>query len=86
MNDTKQAIVAIVNGGSVPTGLGNNANVVVCGTSAPSPIRFVRRPATLLEKLAEQNMMYAPCRCGSGKKYRFCCHEKDGRPHYEIQL
>ena len=23
-----------------------------------------------------QTDMYAPCPCGSGKKYKFCCHQK----------
>lgn len=86
MNSTKQAIVGLVNSGALLPNLEDSGNAVVCQTSIPPPIRFVRRPATLLEKLVEQNMMYAPCRCGSGKKYRFCCHAKDGRPRHEIQL
>ena len=86
MHITKLAVLSLTNGGALLPNLEDSGNAVVCQTPTPSPIRFVKRPATLLEKLAEQNMMYAPCRCGSGKKYRFCCYAKDGRPRHEIQL
>ena len=28
--------------------------------------------------MADNSRMYAPCSCGSGKKYRFCCGAVDG--------
>ena len=28
--------------------------------------------------MADNTKMYAPCHCGSGKKYKFCCGAVDG--------
>ncbi len=36
----------------------------------------VNRDLTLKEKLDMQIRLYAPCGCGSGKKFKFCCKEK----------
>ncbi len=34
----------------------------------------VRRDLTAKEQFNKQIKMYAPCGCGSGKKFRFCCY------------
>jgi uncharacterized protein YchJ len=33
----------------------------------------VERELDALEKLEAQIRLYAPCGCGSGKKFKFCC-------------
>jgi len=33
----------------------------------------VKRDLTLREKAEAQIRLYAPCACGSGKKFKFCC-------------
>lgn len=38
----------------------------------------VRRDLSELEKAMKQIMLYEACMCGSGKKFKFCCH-KDGK-------
>lgn len=38
----------------------------------------VRRDLTAKEKAERQIRMYAPCGCGSGKKFKFCCHTANG--------
>ena len=35
----------------------------------------VKRDLTLLERANMQVKMYAPCGCGSGKKFKFCCYK-----------
>jgi uncharacterized protein YchJ len=35
----------------------------------------VKRDLTVLEKANAQVRLYAPCGCGSGKKFKFCCHK-----------
>jgi len=34
----------------------------------------VKRGLTAREKFDMQIKMYSPCGCGSGKKFKFCCH------------
>ncbi len=34
----------------------------------------VCRSLTAKEKTERQIRMYSPCGCGSGKKFKFCCH------------
>jgi uncharacterized protein YchJ len=36
----------------------------------------VRRDLTAKETADMQIRLYAPCGCGSGKKFKFCCHRK----------
>lgn len=36
----------------------------------------VMRDLTLKEKYDKQIRLYAPCACGSGKKFKFCCKTK----------
>lgn len=33
----------------------------------------VYRDLTIKEKAEKQIMLYSPCGCGSGKKFKFCC-------------
>jgi uncharacterized protein YchJ len=33
----------------------------------------VKRDLSALEKANAQIKLYAPCGCGSGKKFKFCC-------------
>lgn len=33
----------------------------------------VKRDLTVKEKADNQIRLYAPCGCGSGKKFKFCC-------------
>jgi uncharacterized protein YchJ len=35
----------------------------------------VKRDLTQLETANMQIKLYAPCVCGSGKKFKFCCHK-----------
>lgn len=35
----------------------------------------VKRDLTKLEELKGKIALYAPCACGSGKKFKFCCHK-----------
>ena len=48
----------------------------LAGLPAESQKRFVeiKRDLTLLETSKRQIELYAPCFCGSGKKFKFCCH------------
>jgi hypothetical protein len=39
----------------------------------------IRRDLTAKEKADRQIRMYAPCGCGSGKKFKFCCHIANAR-------
>lgn len=34
----------------------------------------VVRDLSRAERFNKQIMLYAPCACGSGKKFKFCCH------------
>jgi len=36
----------------------------------------VKRDLTMKERADMQIRLYAPCGCGSGKKFKFCCHKK----------
>jgi hypothetical protein len=36
----------------------------------------VKRDLSTREKCDAQIRLYAPCGCGSGKKFKFCCHGK----------
>lgn len=36
----------------------------------------VKRDLTAKEQAEAQIRLYAPCVCGSGKKFKFCCHKK----------
>lgn len=35
----------------------------------------VKRDLTVKEKADMQIRLYAPCGCGSGKKFKFCCYK-----------
>lgn len=35
----------------------------------------VKRDLTKLEEANQQIKLYSPCGCGSGKKFKFCCHK-----------
>jgi hypothetical protein len=35
----------------------------------------VKRDLTRLEAANQQLKLYSPCGCGSGKKFKFCCHK-----------
>ena len=35
----------------------------------------VLRDTTELERANRQILLYSPCLCGSGKKFKFCCHK-----------
>ena len=39
----------------------------------------VKRDLSALEKANAQIQLYAPCACGSGKKFKFCCRDKARR-------
>jgi hypothetical protein len=41
----------------------------------------VVRDLTALERLNKQINLYSPCGCGSGKKFKFCCHIAPHTPH-----
>ena len=34
----------------------------------------VMRSLTVKERATSQIALYSPCGCGSGKKFKFCCH------------
>jgi uncharacterized protein YchJ len=36
----------------------------------------VKRDLTAREQMEQQIRLYAPCACGSGKKFKFCCKTK----------
>ncbi len=36
----------------------------------------VERDLTLKERSERQILLYEPCGCGSGKKFKFCCYRK----------
>lgn len=36
----------------------------------------IKRDLTALENNNRQIMLYQPCGCGSGKKFKFCCFKK----------
>ena len=38
---------------------------------------LVLRSLSKMNKDAKQGRMYAPCACGSGKKFKFCCNGKE---------
>lgn len=40
----------------------------------------LKRDLTLKEKNERQIRLYAPCGCGSGKKFKFCCKGKPPMP------
>lgn len=40
----------------------------------------VERDLTKREKLRSQIALYAPCGCGSGKKFKFCCRATKKQP------
>jgi hypothetical protein len=35
----------------------------------------IRRELTVKERSEMQIRLYSPCGCGSGKKFKFCCHK-----------
>lgn len=39
----------------------------------------VTRDLTAAERANSQIALYSPCGCGSGKKFKFCCHAKRPR-------
>ena len=39
----------------------------------------MRRNLTARKKLDAQIKLYAPCPCGSGKKFKFCCKKSSTR-------
>lgn len=44
--------------------------------SAKAGFIEVKRDLTRKEELEMQIRLYAPCACGSGKKFKFCCKTK----------
>lgn len=36
----------------------------------------VKRDLSLVERSNRQIMLYQPCGCGSGEKFKFCCHKE----------
>lgn len=40
----------------------------------------VRRDLTKVEEARRSIGKYAPCGCGSGKKFKFCCFQKPATP------
>src|SRR5437899_3342504 len=38
----------------------------------------VKRDLSKVELLNAQIMLYSPCGCGSGRKFKFCCHVSNG--------
>lgn len=40
---------------------------------------LIKRDLTVAEKSKMQIGLYSPCGCGSGKKFKFCCHTKKAR-------
>ena len=36
---------------------------------------LIKRDLTVKEKADKQIRLYSPCGCGSGKKFKFCCHK-----------
>jgi len=48
----------------------------ICEVPAEERHRYVevRRNLSKQEILARQIKLYSPCGCGSGKKFKFCCH------------
>jgi hypothetical protein len=42
----------------------------------------VRRKLTPIERSKMQIALYAPCACGSGRKFKFCCYTGDGKYQY----
>jgi hypothetical protein len=43
----------------------------------------VRRKLTPKERADAQVRLYSPCPCGSGKKFKFCCKDKQGSAQKE---
>lgn len=43
--------------------------------SVPAGFVEVKRPLTIRERFKMQINKYAPCGCGSGKKFKFCCYK-----------
>lgn len=43
----------------------------------------VKRNMTRQERLAKQIGLYSPCACGSGKKFKFCCHVSNNKHETE---
>jgi len=41
----------------------------------PTGLVEVKRPLTVREKTKMMVNKYAPCGCGSGKKFKFCCYK-----------
>lgn len=40
----------------------------------------INRDLTHREKLNQRIALYSQCGCGSGKKFKFCCHRKPQTP------
>lgn len=53
----------------------SNGNLVMVEDGAPVPFGHVevKRPLTVREQKRMKIDPYAPCGCGSGKKFKFCC-------------
>lgn len=37
-------------------------------------LKPIERDLTAKETMEKQLLLYGPCGCGSGKKFKFCCH------------
>ena len=46
------------------------------GAQVPHGHVEVKRPLTIREQRRMKINKYAPCGCGSGKKFKFCCYVK----------
>jgi hypothetical protein len=49
------------------------------GGNPPVPVQKYRDRRTWA-RAVEQVVLYMPCRCGSGNKYKFCCRGKEKAP------
>jgi uncharacterized protein YecA (UPF0149 family) len=52
---------------------------VALGETTPAKHVLVRRDLTAKERADMQIRKYAPCACGSGKKFKFCCYTGGGK-------
>jgi len=47
------------------------------GADIKARLVAVKRDLTAVEIANKQINLYSPCACGSGKKFKFCCHLKN---------
>ena len=49
------------------------------------PDTILKRDTRIIDHYKEQMKLYAPCECGSGKKFKFCCKGKP-KPETVVSL